>query len=322
VKSYTADPEAYHDYLKGRYYWNKRSEEGLNKGIEYFQQAIKRDPNYALAYAGLADSYSQLGNYGFVLPKEAFPTAKEFALKALEIDDTLAEAHTSLALIKTYYDWDRSGAERELKRAIELNPSYAIAHQWYGETLGIMGRPEEGIVEEKRALELDPLSLLINRDLGDEFYFARQYDQAIEQYWKTLELDPSFIQAHLNLGMAYVQKSMYKEAIAEFERELVVSPNSTGALSRLGYAYAVAGRRAEAQKVLDQLSERAKQKYVPGTDMARVYAGLGEKDKAVEWLKKAYEEHSVANIKMNPVYDPLRSDPRFQDLLRQMNLQP
>jgi len=322
AKSYTADPEAYHDYLKGRYYWNKRSEEGLNKGIEYFQLAIARDPDYALAYAGLADSYSQLGNYGFVPPKEAFPRAKEFALKALEIDDTLAEAHTSLALIKTYYDWDRSGAEKELQRATELNPSYAVAHQWYGETLGTMGRPEEGIVEEKRALELDPLSLLINRDLADEFYFARQYDQAIDQYRKTLELDPSYTQAHLNLGMAYVQKSMFKEAIAEFEKALVISPNSTGALSRLGYAYAVAGRRAEALKVLDQLTERSKQKYVPATDVARMFAGLKEKDKAVEWLEKAYEERSVANIKLNPVYDLLRSDSRFQQILRRMNLQP
>ncbi|MFY9530335.1 MAG: tetratricopeptide repeat protein [Candidatus Acidiferrales bacterium] len=293
AKGYTANPEAYQDYLKGRYWWNKRTEEGLNKGIEYFQQAITKDPTYALAYSGLADCYSLLPTYGFVPPKEAFPKAKEAALKALQLDETLAEAHASLGFIKTQYDWDWSGAEREFQRAIALNPAYPSAHQWYGQSLGQTGRLEEDITEYKRALELDPLSLVINRDLGRAFYFARQYDQAIEQLRKTLEMDPNFIYAHHSLGLAYIEKSKYKEGIAECEKELVVSPGNPYALSQLGYAYAVAGRRAESQKVLDQLNELSKQRYVPARHMAIVYGGLGEKDKAFELLEKSYEDRSL-----------------------------
>jgi len=327
AKTYTANPEAYQDYLKGRYWWNKRTEEGLNKGIEYFQQAITKDPTYALAYTGLADCHSALASYHFVPPKETFPKAKEAALKALEIDDTLAEAHASLAFVKSEYDWDWSAGEREFQRAIELNPSYATAHQWHAVALGTMGRSEDAIAEGKRAVELDPLSLAINRDLGRVFYLARQYDQAIEQERKTLELDPNFAWAHLTLGQAYVQKSTYKEGIAEFEKELVISTGSTIALGDLGYAYAVAGRRAEAQKVLDKLNELSKQKWVPAWSRTPIYAGLGEKDKAFEWLDKAYEERSIITgfwgyTKADPAYDPLRSDPRFADLLRRMNLQP
>ncbi|MGB2889186.1 MAG: tetratricopeptide repeat protein, partial [Candidatus Acidiferrales bacterium] len=326
AKTYTANPEAYQDYLKGRYWWNKRSEEGFNKGIEYFQQAIEKDPTYALAYSGLADCYSLASDYGFVATKEAFPRAKEAALKALQLDQTLAEAHASLAYVKTEYDWDWSGGEREFQRAIELNPSYAIAHQWHAVALLAMGRSEEAITENKRALELDPLSLIINRTLGSVFYLARQYDQAIEQERKTLELDPNVVLAHEYLGLAYVQKSMYKEGIAECEKELVGSPGSPYALSGLGYAYAGAGRRAEAQKVLDKLNELSKQKYVPAVSRVGIYVGLGEKDKAFEWLERSYEERSIGsalrNAKVDPVYDPLRSDPRFQDLLRRMNLQP
>jgi eukaryotic-like serine/threonine-protein kinase len=325
AKSYTANPEAYQDYLKGRYWWNRRTEGGLNKGIDYFQQAIAKDPTYALAYAGLADCYIVLPSYANVPPKDAFPKAKEAALKALQLDETLAEAHTSLAYVKTQYDWDWSGGEREFQRAIELNPAYATAHQWYGLTLCQMGRLEEGITEEKRALELDPLSLVINRELGRAFYLARQYDQAIEQLRRTLEMDPNFVLAHASLGWAYVQKSMNKEGIAECEKELAISPGNPWALSGLGYAYAVTGRRAEAQKVLDKLSELSKQRYVPARFMAMIYGGLGEKDKAFELLEKSYEDRSLeigAGIKLDPVYDPLRSDPRFQDLLRRMNLQP
>jgi TolB-like protein/Flp pilus assembly protein TadD len=326
AKTYTANPEAYRLYLQGRYWWNKRTEEGLNKGIDYFQQAIAKDPTYALAYAGLADSYSILSDYGFVAPNEAYPKAKEAALKALQLDETLAEAHTSLGYVKTVYDWDWSGAEKEFQRAIELNPSYATAHHWHAVALMMMGRSEGAIAEIKRALELDPLSLIINRGLGTVLYAARQYDQAIEQYRKTLELDPNFPLAHSFLGLAYVQRSMYKEGIAECEKELVISPSNTFALTGLGYAYAVAGRRAEAQKVLDKLNELSKQKYVSALDMVRIYAGFGEKDKAFKWLEKAYEDRSIggglALIKVDPAYDPLRSDPRFADLLLRMNLQP
>jgi TolB-like protein/Tfp pilus assembly protein PilF len=325
AKSYTANPEAYQDYLKGRYWSNKRNKEGFNKGIEYFQQAIEKDPAYALAYSGLADSYSLLSDYGLVAPKESYAKAKEAALKALEIDDTLGEAHASLAVTKAFYDWDWSGGEREFQRAIELNPAYAAAHQWYGQSLWQTGRLEEAIAEYKRAVKLDPLSLIINRNLGLAFYLARQYDQAIEQFQKTLEMDPNLVMAHLDLGVAYIQKSMYKEAIAECEKELVVSPGNPYALSGLGYAYAVAGRRAEAQKVLDKLNELSKQRYVPARFMAIIYGKLGEKGKAFELLKESYDDRSLdigPGIKMDPTFDPLRSDPRFQDLLRRMNLQP
>jgi serine/threonine protein kinase/Flp pilus assembly protein TadD len=323
AKSYTANPEAYQDYLKGRYWWNKANEEGFRKGIEYFQQAIAKDPADAQAYAGLADSYLFAGTFGGnVPPKDAYPKVKEAALKALEIDDTLAEAHIPLAVTKIQYDWDWSGGEREFQRAIALNPSSARAHQAYGFVLlAATGRFEEAIVELKRAQELDPLSLLINGNLGIVFYLARQYDQAIEQERKTLDLDANFIVPHWYLGLSYVQKSMYKEAIAEFEKALVIAPGNTQALAGLGYTYAVAGRRAEAQRVLDQLNELSKQKYVPAWSRAIIYGSLGQKDKAFEWLQKAYEERSIYSLR-DPAYDPLRSDPRFADLLRRMNLQP
>jgi len=325
-KNYTANPEAYQYYLKGRYWWNKRNEDGFNKGREYFQQAIEKDPTYALAYSGLADSYSLLAEYAYVAPKESYPRAREAAQKALEIDDTLAEGHASLAWVKTIYDWDRSGGEKEFQRAIELNPAYATAHFWHSLALASMGRSEEAIAEQRQALELDPLSLIINRVLALDFYYARRYDQAIEQEQLTLEMDSNFAFVHMELGQAYVQKSMYKEGIAEFEKELVVSPRHPYALSGLGYAYAVAGRSAEAQKMLDQLNAVSEQKYVPAISRVGVYVGLGDKEKAFEWLGKAYEDRSIgssfATIKMDPIYDPLRSDPRFTDLLRRMNLQP
>jgi tetratricopeptide (TPR) repeat protein len=321
AKSYTANPEAYQDYLKGRYWWNKRNKEGSNRAIEYFQQAIAKDPNYALAYAGLADCYSGLPFNASVAPKEAIPRAKEAAQKALEIDDTLAEAHASLGFIRTIYDWDWPGAEKEFQRAIELNPNYAIAHRWYSLALEFTGRLEEAIAEDKRALELDPLSLPINAYTGLTFYDVRQFDQAIEQEHKALELDPNFILAHDFLGLAYVQKSMRKEGIAEFEKALVIAPGDALSLGELGNAYALGGKRAEAQKALDQLNELSKQRYVPAMARVVVDVGLGEKDKAFEWLEKAYEERFVIQIKVDPQFDPLRSDPRFTDLLRRMNLQ-
>jgi TolB-like protein/Tfp pilus assembly protein PilF/predicted Ser/Thr protein kinase len=327
TKTYTANPEAYQDYLKGRYWWNKRTEEGLNKCIEYVQRAIEKDPNYALAYAGLADCYNSQANFGFIPPKEAFPRSREFALKALEIDDTLPEAHTVLGLIKTSYDWDWSGAEKEYQRAIELNPRYGEVHYYFGLSLRNMGRLDAAIAETKRGLELDPISLTINRGLGLAFYTARQYDQAIEQEQRTLELDPTYIPAHRTLGMTYAQKSMYREATAEFDKALLISPGNPGALSELGYCYALSGQRPAAQKVLDQLNELSKQKYVPAGYRAMIYIGLGEKDKAFEWLEKSYQDRFIVgdgmgDIKVDPVFDPLRSDPRFKDLLRRMNLTP
>jgi serine/threonine protein kinase/tetratricopeptide (TPR) repeat protein len=325
VRSYTSNPEAYQDYLRGRYFWQKTGP-GLNKGIEYFQQAIAKDPRYALAYDGLADSYISLAVFGFSSPKEAYPRAKEAALKSLEIDGTLAEAHTSLARIKAEYDWDWSGAEREFQRAIELNPSYAATYQSYGSVLSTMGRPEEAIANYKRALELDPLSPAINGALGVALYFTRQYDQAIEQLRKTLELDPNLFFARAYLAYAYLQKSMNKEAIAELEKHMVISHGFVWAVAEFGYAYAVLGRKPEAQRMLDRLNQLSKQEFVPADAMAKIYIGFGDKGKAFEWLEKGYERHSLGlggvDLKVDPVWDPLRSDPRFADLLRRTNLQP
>jgi TolB-like protein/Tfp pilus assembly protein PilF len=323
AKNYTADPEAYQDYLKGMYWENKLSDDGFKKGVEYFQQALTKDPNYALAYSGLAVCYSTAANFGITAPKESFPKAKEAALKASELDDTLAEAHASLGIIKTYYEWDWLGGEKELQRAIELNSGDARAHALYGFSLAYLGRFPEAIAEEKRALELDPVSANTNWDVGYLFLLAREYDQAIDQQRKTLELDPNFVLAHLTLGNAYIYKLRYKDGIAEFEKGLVISPGNTLALTNLAYAYAVTSRRTEAQKTLDQLNALSKERYVPAFYIARIYAGLGEKDKAFEWLEKAYEERSITGeIRVTELYDPLRSDPRFADLLRRMNLQP
>jgi eukaryotic-like serine/threonine-protein kinase len=324
AKSPTINPDAYEDYLKGRYWWNIRTEEGLNKSIESFQQAIEKDSSYALAYSGLADAYGGLGAFGFGAPKDTFTKAKEAALKALEIDDSLAEAHASMGYIKTFYDWDWAGGEKEFQRAIELNPTYASAHQQYAFALVIAGRFDEAGEEAKRAMQLDPLSLVVNETPVLKFYFARQYDQAIEQERKTLELYPNFITGHMVLGMSYVYKSMYKDSIAEIQKALAVSPNDVRTLSTLGQAYALSGRKDDARKVLDQLNHLSKQKYVEATAEASVFALLGEKDNAFQWLEKAYEQRSwfLASLRVDRAYDPLRSDPRFADLLRRMNLQP
>jgi TolB-like protein/DNA-binding winged helix-turn-helix (wHTH) protein/Flp pilus assembly protein TadD len=325
TKSYTTNPEAYQDYLKGRYWWNKSTEEGFNKGIDYFQQAITKDPGYALAYSGLSDSYSSLADYGLVPAKEGYLKAKDAALKALELDDTLAEAHGSLALIKSSYDWDWSGADKEVRRAIELNPSYADAHRLHAEVLWQTGRLNQAIAETKGNLELDPISFGNNADLGVEYFLARQYDQAIEQEGKVLELDPNFLDAYYFRGLAYLKKSMYKEGKSDLEKGVAIAPASEVALTGLGYSYAVMGRRTEAHRVLDKLNELSKRKYVSPIWRVKIYAGLVEKDKAFEWLEKAYEDHSIVSvgyIKTNPMFDPLRSDPRFADLLRRTNLQP
>jgi len=324
MKSYTANPQAYQLYLQGRFWLNKRNEEGTRKAIEFFQQASEKDPTYALAYSGLADSYATPAGFGTAAPKEAYPKARDAALKALAIDDALAEAHASLGFVKTMYYWDLPGAEREFQRSIELNPSYASAHLWYDLALVSTGRVEEAMAQSKRALELDPVSTISNWNAGFIFYLARRYDQAIDQERKTLELDPNFLPAHGLLGEIYGQKSMYTEAVTEFKKGLAASPGDGYALGGLGYAYAKAGRKAEAEKLLNQLNELSKQKYVPALSRTEIYAGLGEKQEAIEWLEKAFVERSArlgVSIKNDPIFDPLRSDPRFQDLLRRMNLQ-
>jgi TolB-like protein/Tfp pilus assembly protein PilF len=319
-KKATENLEAYTSYLKGRFYWNKRTPEGMEKGVAYFEQAIANDPNYAPGYAGLADCYALLGSgeYGVLLPKLAMPKAKAHALKALAIDNTLAEAHAALANVTMVYDWNWLAAEKEFTRAIELNPSYATAHHWYALCLATSGRLEEATAEMKKAQELDPLSLVINLDVGLHFYFARQYDQAIAQYRKTLEMDPNFVLAHLTLGLAYVQKARFEEAIAEFQQAMTLSGESAVVAALLGYAHAASGQKDNARRILDELTERSQQGYIPSYLMALIYTGLGEKENAFEWLEKAYEERSnlLIYLKADPILDSLRSDPRFTTLLK------
>ncbi|MEW6737955.1 MAG: winged helix-turn-helix domain-containing protein, partial [Acidobacteriota bacterium] len=322
IKRYTENSEAYRAYLKGRFFWSKRTVQGLQKGVEYFQQAIEIDPSYALAYAGLADSYTLLGVYIALSPNDTFPKAKAAVQKALEIDDSLAEAHASLGAINLFYEWDWQGAEQEFKRAAELNPSYAYAHQWNGLNLAAMGRIDEAIIEMRHAQELDPLSLIINTNVGWINYYARSYDKAIEQCRKAMEMDANFARAHLRLGMAYGQKRMYPEAIAEYQKTLNLSGDDPYVMALLGYAYAASGQHDAARKTLNQLQELQKQRYVPPHSIALIYTGLGEKEQAFEWLEKAFRDRSGAMIylRVEPIFDPLRSDPRLTDLLRRMRL--
>ncbi|HEY3132941.1 MAG TPA: winged helix-turn-helix domain-containing protein [Acidobacteriota bacterium] len=319
----TQNTDAYQLYLKGRYFWNKRTGEGLEKSIGYFKQAVDRDPNYALAYAGLADSYAVLGVYEALPPRELFPKAKEAVTHALEIDDTLAEAHASLANAIQNYDWDWAAAEREYRRSIELSPNYATARQWYALYLDAMGRTDEAIAQIRKAQELDPLSMVIAANLGLIFYHGRHYDRAIEECRKALELDSAFSRAHWYLGLAYAQQLRFEEAIAEFQ-QAARSGDVTFPLATLGHAYARAGRREEAQKVLSELMAASKQRYISPYAVATVYIGLGDKDRAFEWLEKAYQDRSEVFVwlKVEPLLDDLRPDPRFAGLMRRVGLAP
>jgi serine/threonine protein kinase len=312
IKSYTDNSEAYQAYLKGRFYWNKRTAEGMRKSIEYFEQAIEKDSSYALAYVGLADSYIILGEFSVLPAKEAFPKAKEAAVKALEIDDSLGEAHNSLAAVKRDFDWDWKGAEKEHKRAIELSPSYATAHQWYGEFLTIMGRFDEGLEEIKRAQALDPLSLIINAVGGWFFYFARDYDKGIDQCRKTLEMDPDFRPAHIYLMIFYVSKGMYQEALREAQK--------TNNQATIASIYAGMNRQEEARRLLANILKHPQQSE---TDIATVYFRLGENEEGWKWLEKAYDERSypLTWLKVAPLYDNIRSDPRFQAMLKKMGFE-
>lgn len=317
TKRYTENTQAYQLYLQGRYYWNKRTPDGLNKSIEYFQQAINADPNYALAYGGLADSYNVLSTNGILPPKEAFPKAKGAVTKALEIDESLAEAHTSLGFIRTVYDWDWPGAEQEYKRAISLNPNYANAHYFYAFTFLITrGRVDEAIAEMKRAVELDPLSLIINTNLGRTYFLARQYDKALEQYRKTLDLEPAFPRAHDRLQEVYEQRGAYNEAIADMEK---VNP-AVGA--RVKAAFEKNGIKGYWQERIALDQEQSQRAYSPAYFTAAKYAALGDSAQALTWLEKAYEDRDtwLVSIKIDPIFDGIRSDPRFVSLLRNMNL--
>ena len=314
-------PEAHELYLKGRFHWNKRTEEGLKKSIEYFQQAIEVVPSYALAYSAMADSYNMLGLWNVLPHTEVAPKAKAAATRALEIDDQLAEAHAALGWSTFAFNWDWVGAQKKLKRAIELNPSYESAHRWLCNCLQQQGRLEEASVEIKVAKDLDPLSLVNNTVLGQNSYFLRNYDEAIEQEQKTLELD-SFAYAHYVLGSAYEQKGILERAITEFQQATALDGNPVYPAG-LGHAFALAGRRREAQKLLDELSKLSKNRNIAWNEIAVIYVGLGENDRALAILETACEKHSsqLNWLKVDPRFDHLHTDPRFQHVLRRMNLQ-
>jgi serine/threonine protein kinase/tetratricopeptide (TPR) repeat protein len=321
VRRHTDDVEAYQAYLKGRYYWSKRVGGALPKAIKYFHQALDRDPNYALAYTGLADSYVVADLYSTFPSKEAMPKARAAATKALAIDDTLSEAHTSLGFVELTLGWNWPVAEREFKRGIELNERYSGAHEWYAIGLLIHGRTEESLKEMKRALVLDPLSLPVNMHLGQIFYLSRDYDGAIKQYEKALEIDPDFLLTRHWLALSYVQKGMKQEAIAEL-RALDLSGGYTWALASLGCIYGMCGQKRKAEHVIQRLKEGSTRKYICSYDIALVYAGLGDKDQAFHWLERAFDERFVLLflLKAEPLFDSLRSDPRFQDLVRRIGL--
>ncbi len=318
------NPEAFQLYLQGRYFRNKRTLEGLQKAMEYFQQAVDKDPAYAPAYAGLADTYVPLTNWGWLSPREAMPKARAAALKALEIDDRLAEAHVSLGMVRLVYDWDWLTVGKHFERALALNPAYPAAHLWYSNYLAALGRSDEALAEAKRAVDLDPVSPDINHSRAWLLSMTRRYDEAIEQERKTLEMDPGFPPAHSVLAGAYLAKGMYREALAEAEKLSALSPGSPAALFSLAYVHVRSGERSQGLRELNELRALSKQRYVPSDYFAIVYLWLGDKDQAFTWLEKAYEERTgfLPWLKVSPTWDPLRSDPRFQDLLRRIGLPP
>jgi TolB-like protein/DNA-binding winged helix-turn-helix (wHTH) protein/Tfp pilus assembly protein PilF len=321
-KTSPVNAEAYDAYLRGRYFWNKRTRDGLVRATDYFNHAIATDPDYAKAYSGLADSYALSGDweYGILSPQDAFPKAKAAATKALALDDSLSEAHTSLAFIQDLYDWDWASAEKEYGRALALNPGYATAHHWYAWHLIVMGRNAEGIAELKKAESLDPLSLIISADLSDSLCIAHRYDDSVEQSQKTIEMDPHFAVAHYELGQALEQKLRHDEAIAEFRRAIELSGGNTTFESNLANAFAVSGRKEEALKIVKDLERRQSQNSSTDASIALIYVGLGDNDQSMIWLNKAYQARFNPSILMRPVFDPLRTDPRFQDLLHRIGL--
>jgi len=323
VKRHTENPEAYNLYVKGRYFLDKGTEEEMEKSLDYFQQAIEEDPTYALAYVGKADCYILLADYGYLSSNEAYPKVRAAAEKALKMDDTLAGVYTCLGGVKFRYDWDWAGAERDFKRAIELDPNYAYAHANYSLYLSNMGRHDEAIKEAKRGLESDPLSLDINNTLGWILHEARQYDHQIEILQNLLEIDQNNWLAHSNLALAYAEKGMYNKAIVEVKKAIKLSGNNKFDLATLGYIYVLTERKDEAKKLLDDLLEHSKKQNVSSFHVASVYTYLGQKDQAFEWLEKAYEERDLylTQLKVYPLFDSLRSDPRFKALLKKMNLE-
>jgi len=316
------NPEAYESFLKGRYFWNKRTADGLKVALAYFNQAIDEDPKYAPAYSGLADTTALLGDwqYAVMTPTEALPKAKAAAIKALELDGALGEAHNSLAFCLDGFDWDFDAAGKEFRRAIELNPSYATAHHWYAWHLSLLGRHGEAIAEMRKAENLDPLSLIINADLAELLVLAHSYDEAIQQSRKTIEMDPNFALAHNQLAQAYLQKRMNDEAVAELQKAAELSGGSPTVLANLARAYSASGKRGEAIKLLNELKKRSNSIYSHGSEIAVIYAALGDTDQAMSWLEKGYEERFNPGVLLRPGFDPLRSDPRFEDLVHRIGL--
>lgn len=324
TKRSTENSEAYQVYLKGRYYWNKRTEDGITKSIEFFEQAIALDAKFALAYAGLADSYNLLASYSAKPLATPFLRAKATALKALSLDDKLAEAHAALAAVKLWREFDWKAAEQGFRKAIELNPGYSTAHLWLALYLAAMERMDEALAEIQLAYELDPLSRVTNLNRARILHFARQYDQAIARCRKTIEMFPDYLVAHRRLGMSYGEKGLSQEAEAEFRKALAISENDSETMSAMAYAYAAAGRTDDARTLLDRLNELAKKIYVSPYSLARVHIALGEFDQAFVCLERTYQErHGILTyIMVEPLFDRLRSDPRFIDLLRRMDLHP
>jgi len=323
TKRQTADVEAYRLYLTGRYHLNRLTDEGLRKALDYFQRAIDKDPEYALAYAGLADAYVSLGGFDALPPKETFPKAKQAAQQALTLDEHLAEAHVSLANAKFLYDWDWSGAEYEFKRAIAIKPGYSEAHQMYGYYVSSKGRSDEALREMLQAQDLDPLSLPKITSVGEVLYEAGRYDEAIAAYKKALEMDPNSGFAYWALGRAYLEKGMYEQAIASFQKAIPLSGDSPDEPAELARAYAKSDRKTEARRIADDLKEQSKRRYISPCVIASIYAALGEKDQAFVWLEKAYEAHDflLVLLKVEPMFDNLRSDPRFTILLKRVGLE-
>jgi tetratricopeptide (TPR) repeat protein len=321
TKKYTENLEGYNLYLKGRYFWNKRGRDDLYKSIEYFEKSLEKDPNYVLAYAGLADSYFVLGNNGLIPPGEAYPKAREFALKALEMDKRLAEAHTTLASIKMDHDWDWAGSEEECKIALELNPGYGYAHQGYAFLLSLLGRRhEEAIKEIKTARDLDPLTPRITANVGYLLYMARKYDQALEELRKAIELYPEHGTNYSYAAFVYTALGRYEEALASCRRQEEITGEELIIIS--AYVYAKWGKRKEAEKLLKKIVEESEKTYISPTRIAFSYGVLGDFDRAFSLLEKAYSERDrkLQDLKVDPQFDPLRSDPRFKALLKRMNL--
>lgn len=321
TKRYTENFDAYQHYLIGRNYAEKRTEDAYQKAIEHYKQALDLDPNYALAYVGLADAYYIGGNIRLT-SEENIRQSRGAAEKALAIDETLGEAHTSLARLLWQHDWNWRGAEREFKRAIELDPGNAFAHRIYGYYLASMGQFDQSVAEQKQAQQLDPLSLIINLNVGTVLYFAGETDAALAQIRKTQEMDTNFVETYLHFGMVYAQKGMYAEAIAELNKAAPSGVFVSNVISLLGYNYALWGKRGEAIKRLDELKDLSKRKHLPARDIAIIYAGLGEKDQAFKWLRQACRERNglLVFLKFDPLFKSLRTDPRFADLLQCVGL--